>query len=337
MQFLGTHWENPAWLLMLPIVLLLCYACFQQRHAENNWQSICDPHLLTYLLIGDNNKKQQWPWALLAFAWLLACIALAGPSWHKKTIPSYRQQQAYIIIFDASEAMYSDDISPSRLVRARYKTIDLLQHLKAYQIGLLTFAGESYIVSPVTEDSHTIEHLVNTLSPDIMPVRGYQLSRALNHAQQLLQQANIKDGQFLVLTAGPVSPEAIKTAEKLHEDGIKISVLALGSEQGTPSKNSSGEYIKDQQGNIIINQRDTHGLKQLANAGGGHYAAFTADDQDIQKLFPNTQVLTNDKQQKSQSNQIIDWKNQGRLLIYPLLIIALVCFRRGWLIEVLTR
>jgi len=231
--------------------------------------------------------------------------------------------------------MLSSDIMPSRLIRARYKTIDILEHLKEAQVGLLTFAGESYVVSPITDDSHTIKHLVKELSPSIMPVPGYQLNIALMHAQQLLRQSHIKKGNVILLTAGPVSEDSINRAHKLHEDGITVSVLALGSEQGAPISHQSGDYMKDQHGNIIMSQRDTQRLQRLAKAGGGHYANFTTTDDDIEQLLPTQTISRTHSNESEKSDTIVDWENQGRLLLYPLLIIALLCFRRGWLTEVL--
>jgi len=84
MRFLGTHWQEPAWLLILPIVFFIWLTCFKQRTTRNHWQLVCEPHLLPHLLIGEKHRKQQWPWALLVLSWLLATIALANPSWHKK-------------------------------------------------------------------------------------------------------------------------------------------------------------------------------------------------------------------------------------------------------------
>lgn len=335
MHPLGLHWQNPIVLITLPFLWILCYVFFKQRHQGNNWKTICDPHLLTHLLTGTHTKIRLWSWIMLASAWTLACLALAGPSLNKQIIPTYKQQQGIIILFDASPAMYTNDISPNRLTRARYKAIDLLKQLKKYNVGMIVFSGEAYVVSPITEDSHTIEYLVSELSPNIMPVSGYNLSVALQRSQHLFEQANIQKGKIIVITAGPVSTQAVETAKSLHEKGIEISVLAVGSEQGTPIKTETGDYIKDSNGNILIAQRDTQGLQQLAHMGGGQYANFSSDDSDIEKLFPNNTETLSRFDKSAHSNEIIDWKNQGYLLVYPILLVALICFRRGWINEIL--
>jgi Ca-activated chloride channel homolog len=336
MQFLGTHWQEPIWLIMLPMTLVIGLLCFKKHTTKNDWQKICDPHLLKHLLIGSSHPKQQWPWILLAIAWLLTIVALAGPSWQKKTIPIYQHKQAYIILFDTSDAMLSDDLKPSRLIRARYKVSDILDYLKDAQVGVLAFAGESYAIAPITDDAHTIKHLINKLSPEIMPVPGYQLDIALEQAQHMLQQSNINNGKIIVLTAGPVSKNAINIARKIHHNKIDISVLALGSEEGAPIQSITGKYLKDQHGNILMSQRDTRGLQELATAGGGHYANFSNDDHDIHLLFATQATSLLHTQPSAASNQIIAWKNQGYLFLYPLLLIVALCFRRGWLSGVLS-
>lgn len=334
MQFLVTHWQQPLWLLLLPIVGWVWMRCFKQRIVNNTWHTVCDPHLLPHLLTATPHAKQQWPWWGLALAWCLSIIALAGPSWQQQTIPVYQHKPGYMIVLDNSDAMYSDDLKPSRLMRARYKVSDILEHLPHAQIGVIAFAGEAYAIAPMTEDRHTIQHLVNDLSPEIMPVPGYQLSDALTYAQQLLRQAHITDGHIILLTAGPVSQHAIDTARHIHQHHVTLSVLALGSDTGAPMKNENGDYAKDQHGNIVMNRRDSRGLQQLAHAGGGAYANFSTKDDDIQAVLSATSSSLTTSQ-PSVANTLIDWKTQGRYLLFPVLLLALLCFRRGWLTEVL--
>ena len=139
------HWLRPEWLwALLPLAVIVRRLLRQVRRASA-WETQCDPHLLEKLLI-QRARHQRWPLVLLAVAWVLAVIALAGPVWQKLPEPVYRTQAARVIVLDLSPSMNASDIRPSRIARARFKVLDLLKRYREGQTALVVFAGEPFVV-----------------------------------------------------------------------------------------------------------------------------------------------------------------------------------------------
>ncbi|MDN3685501.1 VWA domain-containing protein [Vibrio sinaloensis] len=107
-------------------------------------------------------------------AWLgaIAILALSGPSLTSKSRPSFANSSARVVVMDMSMSMYATDVKPNRLTQARYKVSDLLSYWQEGSTGLVAYAGDAYIVSPMTSDSSTIANLVPNLSPELMPYPG---------------------------------------------------------------------------------------------------------------------------------------------------------------------
>lgn len=323
------HFLRPWWLLaLLPLVYLLIKirGYFGSQH---QWAKACDAHLLPHLLEHTQTNVTKWSGYIIAAGWLIATIALAGPAWKQLPQPVYSENTARVIVFDLSPVMMATDVTPSRLVRARYKLLDLLHQFTQGQTGLIVYSGEPYIVSPLTEDTNTIASMVPDLSPDIMPTTGNNLSAALTMAAQLLQQAGFTKGQIVVVASSPADNTAIDTAKKQAQTGFATSVLAIGTEKNVPITLDNGQYLKDQTGAIVFSRLDATSLQQLAHAGNGNYALFTANNADVTQLSAtqNNVAKFNVGKEKAKTNL---WQDEGWWLVWLLLPLSLWAFRRGW-------
>lgn len=336
---LPTHWQHPGCLwLMLPLFAYLWYM-HRHTHAANAWASIADAALIEPLLLKPS-KPQQLGYGLLALTWLLTIIALAGPSWRLTTLPLYQNQQATVLVASLNDTMLANDLPPSRLVRMRYKLQDSLRRYGDGQTGLIAFAGEPYVVSPLTQDSQTITNLVDDLSPDLMPVAGNNLSVALLLAKKMLNQSGRGQGHIVVFTADSADAEAIATAKILASQGITISVLGMATTLGAPLLSDTAG---NQHGRVIMSRLDTKSLQALAQAGQGQFREFTSDPSDLASLFafnndtPGNHALSQKACRLNAKNTCMNelkfWHNQGYWLVWLCLPIVLLAFRRGspWL------
>ena len=154
----GFHLLQPQWLWLLPVMLWLLWQ-LRRREGDSPWQRVCDPHLLARLLPAVAAQSSRRGWGLLVAGWLIALAALADPVWERLPQPLFRQHYARVLVLDLSASMASTDLSPSRLERAKQKVRDLLAASKGKQIALVAFAGEGFIVSPLTDDGATVESL----------------------------------------------------------------------------------------------------------------------------------------------------------------------------------
>lgn len=325
------HFIRPLWFYaLIPLFILLLLLNVTQKK-YSNWQVVCDKRLLSQLLIHSGKTRSFWLFFLLAVGWLLAVIALAGPSWKKIEEPVYQNTHAKMLVLDLSLAMNATDVQPSRLTRARYKINDLLKQTKDGQIGLLVFANEPYLVSPLTEDAKTIDAMIPNLTTDIMPVGGQDIGRALTLAVKTMQQAGAQSGEIVLISPGPVTERDLEIVAQLKEQGFTTSVLGIGSLQGVPVAREQGNFLQDEKGGILISKLDKKGLQQLASTGNGQYVDFTNNNKDIEKLTKidlHEQLNMEVKASKQQSER---WQDDGRWFVILLLPIALLGFRRGWL------
>ena len=128
------------------------------------WQSVCDAELLPHVLIDRPLQHQRWPLLLYGLSGLLVIVALAGPTWERLPVPVFRNDSALVIALDLSRSMDATDIKPSRLERARFKIIDILRRRKDGQTALIVYAGDAFVVTPLTDDTETIRSQLPALT-----------------------------------------------------------------------------------------------------------------------------------------------------------------------------
>jgi Ca-activated chloride channel homolog len=322
------HFLRPLWFLaLLPLPWLLWR--FHQRSGHGRaWNTICDAHLLSHLLVSGNGRRHTARLFLFALTWLLAVLALAGPTWEKLPQPVYQRAQAQILILDLSPSMDATDLAPSRLTHAKYKLSDILARSREGQNALLVFAGDVHVVAPLTSDSNTIAALVPALQTDLMPVPGSQPGAALQRAADLLAQGHSGAGQVILITDSNEDAAALAQARQLRAQGHRLHVLSVGTTTGAPIPLADGGYAKDRNGAIVMPQLDHAALRALAQAGGGIYAEWRADSADIDAVLADKPPLDRIEQARETSDV---WREQGPWLLLALLPLAALSFRRGWL------
>jgi Ca-activated chloride channel family protein len=318
------HFIRPLWLFLLPLVVFLPWAWKRTRRPSGDWARVCDPHLLKWLSVKQVSEqaKSGGPW-LAAIALLIVILALSGPSWQKLPDTSFSARDARVIAMDLSQSMLAEDLRPNRLTRARFQLADLLAVTEEGQVGLVSFAGDAYVVSPLTSDMNTIANLLPALRPDIIPVSGSRADIALDMAAALLKRSGLSRGEVLLVTDSATSKDAAR-ARELREQGVITSVLAVGTPKGAPIP-SGGGFVSDRAGNVVIARMNRSELVAVAEAGGGKYtelgAAASAD-----KLW-----LEHDGSEFAQRDDALGerWKDAGPWLVLLLLPLALAGFRRG--------
>jgi Ca-activated chloride channel family protein len=324
------HFLRPLWLLSLLPACLLVFYFWRQKSSAANWHGAIDSQLLDHLIEGGSSRTARWPWLVLLACWLIAALALAGPSWKQLPQPIHQKQDALVIVLDLSRSMLAEDIQPSRLVRARHKVLDVLNNRNEGLTALIAYAGDAHIVSPLTDDNPTIANLAPALAPEMMPAAGSDPVAALMLAKQLLINAGMTSGRILLITDGITTADVRAIDDQLLAGGYQLSVLGIGSSDGAPIPSQQG-FLKDSQGNIVVPQLKRAPLEQLAELNSGRYTDVTLNDRDIQFLLASTLTDLNDNTVLS-DRQFDQWHDRGPLLALLLLPLALLGFRRGWLL-----
>ncbi len=313
------HFMRPDWLwalLALPLPWLLWR--WRQRRGDV-WQAWVDPHLLPALRgAASAGRGRHGGWIVATLALALGIVALAGPGWSRQSQPLWRDASPLVIALDLSGASGAADLPPTRLLQARGKIAALLRERGSGQVALLAWAGDAFTVAPLTDDAANVAVFLDALEPGVMPADGQRADRAIELAQRLLKQAGFARGRILLLTdhADGMAREAATAA---HAQGYAVSVLGLGT--------AAGAAYRDRDGRIVRARLDADSLRALAHAGGGRYAAIAADDADLQALGvldPEADAVSATRERGG-----LSWQDQGYWLLLPLMLLALLAFRRG--------
>lgn len=323
------HFIRPYWLLAIIPCVAIVVLLLRNKLRRGNWSAVCDPELLPYLLQDKAVNPSRQALTTGTIATLLAIIALAGPTWQRLPSPVFRNASALVIALDLSRSMDAEDIKPSRLIRARYKIADILKQRKDGQTALLVYAGDAFTVTPLTDDSETIDSQLAALNTGIMPSEGSNAALALEKAVDLLKQAGLQKGQILLVTDGVNVDKTLPAVSAL--DGYTLSILGVGTADGAPIALPEGGFLKDAQGTIVIPKLNADDLARLAQAGKGVYQTLTANDADIQALLSAVDQPMQ-QQGKENKNLVLElWEDQGPWLLLLVLPLAALSFRKGLL------
>ncbi len=323
------HFLRPEWLLASLPILPLGWLLYRRLRAGKAWTSVISEQLLPHLLSG-GQAASRWPLVLLLGAWLLAVLALAGPSWERLPQPVERRENALVVLYDLSLSMQATDITPSRLVRSRQKLLDLLEKKTEGTTALVAYAGDAHVVSPLTDDLRTIANLMPALTPGIMPVKGSRPSRAVEQAVRLLRDSGLEHGQILLVTDGIHRGDGNEIADALSNTAYRLSVLGVGTDEGSPIPTGEG-FLRDDSGNIIVAGLERTPLKELAARFGGSYSDLELGDADVERILALDPWAEEDSEQLL-GRSVDTWHDMGFWLAVLLVPVALGAFRRGYIL-----
>jgi len=325
------HFIHPAWLAALPALLLLALLLTKRGRRGPTWSKLVDRSLQPALSL----ESPGWggsPVLWLALAWALAVFALAGPAWRRQMSPAFRLPAAWVIVMDESPSMEATDLPPDRATRARYAVDDILSGARDARVGLVVFAGESYTVTPLTTDVDTVRTLLPPLAPSLMPEGGHLLAPALDAAARLLRASPGVRGQIIVLTDGPLDPaRSMLTAERLRRRGITVNVVGIGTAAGAPEPNGSGGFVRDGAGRTVMTRLRRDELERIAAAGGGRYVSLQGLGSLIEALQSMHARALVERAAQVPRMRLPHFRNEGVWLLLPLIGLAALLARRGWL------
>lgn len=231
------HFIRPGWLLLMPLAIGLWWLWLRSSEPLRGWRSQISPALLEALTVGGHaahSRQARW---LLA-GWLLAIIAVAGPTWRKEPSPFAEESPPLMILLKADKSMEPANQQPTSLERAKLKIADLANARKGQPLGLIVYAGSAHLVLPPTKDTAVIAEMASDISSSIMPAPGDRLDLAINEALRIMDSENVSGSFLVVADSVDTDSQQLAAAEKsLH--GNKVQFLAITDND--PSKLQSIE------------------------------------------------------------------------------------------------
>ena len=322
------HFLRAGWILLIPISILLIFFFKRRMLTIGNWEKLIDKRLLPYVMSRRQLSDNQYKWWLISLISVLSIIALAGPTWERIEQPSFRTDQSLVIALDLSRSMNAQDITPNRLTRAKLKILDILERRQGAQVALIVYSANAFTVTPLTSDTDTIIALINSIDTSIMPSRGSYPALAIDKGLQLLNQASVSNGEIILVTDGGITSDSFSSAQKLRDEGYRLSALGIGSMNGAPIPKETGGFITDSTGQITISRLEVDDLKDLVEIGGGSYTSITSNDQDIDTLLLEVYSAVRESDDSVTTDQ---WKEFGPWLLLIVVPFGSLLFRKGWI------
>lgn len=321
------HFLRAGWILLIPISILLIFFFKRRMLTIGNWEKLIDKRLLPYVMSRRQLSDNQYKWWLISLISVLSIIALAGPTWERIEQPSFRTDQSLVIALDLSRSMNAQDITPNRLTRAKLKILDILERRQGAQVALIVYSANAFTVTPLTSDTDTIIALINSIDTSIMPSRGSYPALAIDKGLQLLNQASVSNGEIILVTDGGITSDSFSSAQKLRDEGYRLSALGIGSMNGAPIPKETGGFITDNTGQITISRLEVDDLRDLVEIGGGSYTSITSNDQDIDTLLSEVYSAVRESDDSVTTDQ---WKEFGPWLLLIVVPFGSLLFRKGW-------
>lgn len=329
MEMLWPHWLRPWWLLLLPLLGWLLWQLWHRQRRSGRWQALLPAAFQAVLLSGGRARNNKLPWIALGLAWLLALLALLGPSWQRLEQPSQKRADPLVVLLELTPAMLATDAAPNRLEQAKRKLLDLLQARSDAQTAIIVYAGSAHTLVPLSNDLAAARNLLEAVKPSIMPEPGRRADLAVTRALALLDQGAQGRGRLLLIGSELSEEERGGIRQALGNRGERLAILGIGSAQGAPIRGEDGSFLKDAAGAILVPRLDGAGLRRFAEELGGLYRKARLDDADLQglDLLGGPQAL----REGAEPTRLQAWADQGHWLLLPLLLIAACAGRRGWL------
>ena len=218
---------------------------------------------------------RRWKASLVVVAVALLAFALARPQFGTRVETLRRQGQDVIVALDVSRSMYAEDIAPNRLERAKIEVGRIIQRLDGDRIGLVAFAGDAFVQSPLTADYGAAMMFLNAMDPESMSTQGTDLARAIEVSIEALEETPPENRIVVVVTDGEDHEGGLAEAlVAAGAAGVTIHTVGVGSLEGVPLPDvggGGGRFRRDDAGNVITTRLNEGALQDVALQTGGEY------------------------------------------------------------------
>ena len=238
------------------------------------------------------SRSKIWVRAVLySLAFISFVIGLSRPQIGAK-LKEYKAKGAEIMIaLDVSNSMLAQDYSPNRLERAKLAISRITDKLQGDRIGLIIFAGSSFVQLPITSDYVSAKMFLSSITTESVPIQGTAIGDAITTSLKSFSAQSEHSRAIIVITDGENhEDDAVAAATQAAEAGAKVYTIGVGSAEGQPIPMAGG-LLKDKEGNIVVTKLDEDTLKEIAKAGGGAYVRAGNDEfgltpiiEDIRKM-----------------------------------------------------
>lgn len=254
--------------------------------------------LLRRLMPGFSYGRKKLGWIFFILAFFLSTLALARPQWGEEKRKVERKGVDLIFLLDTSLSMLAEDVKPNRLDKSKLEIKSLIRRLKGDRVGMVAFAGSSFLQCPLTLDYSAFLLFVDSLKPGYIPNPGTSLSQAIGLAVRAFPDQTLKYKAALIFSDGEDHEGGVEEGlEEAKKTGVRIYTMGVGTPEGDPIPLRSAAdgkisgYKKDRRGEVVVTRLNTELLEKIAKETGGLYLPATAGEKEIDVILKHLETL----------------------------------------------
>ncbi len=258
-------------LLILLIPLMFTAYWLMRRFRRKRISRFGDPELVAQLTPEVPRRKGWAKLTIISVALFFFSLGMARPQIGATLKERQIKGAEIMVVLDVSNSMLAEDYSPNRLERAKLAISKLVDELQGDRIGLIIFAGESFVQLPITSDYVSAKIFLNSITTESVPVQGTALGEAIRTAIRGFTSESEHSRAIILITDGENhEDDPVAAARDAVDMGAKVFCIGVGSPEGKPIPMDGG-LLKDKDGNIVVTRLDEQTLRDIASAGEGLY------------------------------------------------------------------
>ena len=282
-----------ALLLLIPFFFVIQALVLKLR--RNRIRKFGDENLVRQLMPSYSRSKVWVRLSFFALGFFFFVIGLSRPQIGAKIKEHETKGAEIMIALDVSNSMLAEDYSPNRLERAKLAITRLVDKLRDDRIGLIVFAGNSFVQLPITTDYVSAKMFLNSISTDSVPIQGTAIGEAINTAIRSFSAQSEKSRAVIVITDGENhEDDPVAAAKQAAEMGIRVFTIGVGSPEGKPIP-MDGELLKDKEGNIVVTRLDEAVLQEVASVGNGAYVRAGNSEFGLNPIIDDIRKMEDEK------------------------------------------
>ncbi len=276
-------------LFALPVLVL--FFLWARRARRQSRESFAQPSKFSILAQTYSRTGRVWKLLLLLLSASFIVLAAARPQWGTHAVMMKREGLDIMIVLDTSNSMEAEDLQPNRLEKAKQEIRGIVERLAGDRIGLVLFAGQSFIHCPLTLDYSAFNIFMDVVGTDIIPTQGTAIGDAIETALMGYEREDTKYKVMILLTDGEDhDTKPIEAARMAKKQGVRIFTIGIGSVRGEPIpiKNKRGDvvgYKKDESGEVVMTRLDESTLREIAEITDGRYYRATAGEIELDRIY----------------------------------------------------
>ena len=280
-------------LLLIPVFFVIQALVLKLR--TRRIRRFGDEALVSRLMPSYSKAKVWVRLVFFSLGFFFFVVGLSRPQIGAKLKEHETKGAEIMIVLDVSNSMLAEDYSPNRLERAKLAISRLVDKLRDDRIGLIVFAGNSFVQLPITTDYVSAKMFLNSISTESVPVQGTAIGDAINTAMRSFSAQSEKSRAIIIITDGENhEDDPVAAAKQAADMGVRVFAIGVGSPEGKPIP-MDGELLKDKDGEIVVTRLDEAVLQEVANAGNGVYVRAGNNEFGLNPIIENIQRMDDEK------------------------------------------